>query len=215
MAMASAELKPRKSPLQARALATKDALHTAAIQVLIQEGLVSCTTTGVAKRAGTSVGTLYQYYPNRDALLAAVLEARLDEVAETIEDTCLRLRGARLSAMAAGLVTAFLKIKLGNPDASKALFAIAAERGGAELVLSGNIRMAASIAGMLASASDARFADPAITAAVALSSIVGSVRAVLEGFAPPGFEQRLDEQFVSLVSGYLRNEATDRVAANP
>ena len=207
MKTASAELKPRKSPLQARAHATKEALHDAAIQVLTREGLVSCTTTRIAERAGTSVGTLYQYYPNRDALLAAVLQTRLRRVADAIEDVCVRLHGARLEEMAVGLVGAFLEIKLGSPDATKALFAIAAERGGAELVLKGNTQMAASISDMLASASDGRFANHAIAAAVALSSIIGSVRAVLEGYAPPGFEQNIREQLVSLVSAYFRSEA--------
>ncbi|WP_409934899.1 TetR family transcriptional regulator [Novosphingobium sp. 9] len=42
-------------------------------KVLTREGLIDCTTTRIAKRAGTSVGRLCQYYPNRDALLAAVL----------------------------------------------------------------------------------------------------------------------------------------------
>ena len=207
MVTPSSELTPRKSPLQARALATQEALHSAAIQVLIREGLVACTTTRIAQKAGTSVGTLYQYYPNRDALLAAVLEAHIGRVADAIADMCLRLHGAELTEMAVGLVAAFLKIKLANADASKALFAIAAERGGADLVLNGNIRMAASITRMLTSASDAHFVDPAIAAVVALSSIVGSVRTVLEGYAPPGFEELLEEQLVSLVSGYLWNEA--------
>ena len=124
---------------------------------------------------------------------------------------CLRLHGAKLSDMAVELVATFVRIKLATPDASKALFAIAAERGGAEFVLNGNTRMAASISGMLASACDARFVDPAIVAAVSLSSIVGRVRTVLDGSAPPGFEQKLNEQLVSLVSAYFRNEAIRQV----
>jgi len=207
MAAASAELTPRKSPLQARARATKEALHVATIQVLTREGLIDCTTTRIAKRAGTSVGTLYQYYPNRDALLAAVLEEHLGKLAEAIERTCARLHGANLSEMATALIATFLEVKLGNPDASNALYAIAGERGGAELVLRGNNRMVATMSAMLATASDTRFADPAITAAVALSSIVGCVRAVLEGYAPPGFDHQLERQLVSLVSAYFENEA--------
>ncbi|WP_260923975.1 hypothetical protein [Novosphingobium sp. 9] len=109
--------------------------------------------------------------------------------------------------MAVALVSAFLRVKLSDPDASKALYAIAGERGGAELVIRGNNRMVATISEMLASARDARFADPVITAAVTLSSIVGCVRAVLEGYAPPGFEDHLDRRLVLLVSAYFAAEA--------
>ena len=79
MSAAATALKPRKSPVQARSTATVQTLHVAAIQVLTQEGLSRCTTTRIAERAGMSVGSLYQYYPNRDALLAAVLEKHLDD----------------------------------------------------------------------------------------------------------------------------------------
>jgi AcrR family transcriptional regulator len=203
MIIASDDLNARKSPVQARSRATREALHSAAIQVLTRGGLGKCTTTHIAKRAGTSVGTLYQYYPNRDALLAAVLQRSLARVADAIDDMCLRLRGSKLSEMAVGLVDVFLQIKLSQPEESKALFAVAAERGGAALVLNVHIRMASSISDMLASTCDGRFADPAIVSAVALSSIVGSVRSVLEGYAPPSFEDNISEQLVSLVSAYF------------
>src|SRR5471032_2900418 len=118
-------LKPRKSPVQARSAASVAALHTAAIQVLTREGLSRCTTTRVAERAGMSVGSLYQYYPNRDALLAAVLEKHLVHVAETVERACDQYQGATVAEMASGFVTAFLAVKLMDPTASKALYAIA------------------------------------------------------------------------------------------
>jgi AcrR family transcriptional regulator len=73
-------LEARKSPVQARSAATVAALHSAAIQVLTRDGLSRCTTTRIAERAGISVGSIYQYYPNRDALLAAALEGHLERV---------------------------------------------------------------------------------------------------------------------------------------
>ena len=88
MSTAAASLKPRKSPVQARSAVTVEALHIATIQVLTQEGLSRCTTTRVAERAGMSVGSLYQYYPNRDALLAAVLKKHLDSVAGAVDRAC-------------------------------------------------------------------------------------------------------------------------------
>jgi Transcriptional regulator len=125
MSTVKASLKPRKSAVQARSAATVEALHEATLQVLTQQGLVRCTTTRVAERAGMSVGSLYQYYPNRDALLAAILEKHLVRVADSVELACSGLQGASVAEMAGGLVKALLTAKLREQAVSKALYAIA------------------------------------------------------------------------------------------
>ena len=203
MTTMNSTLKPRKTPLQARSTATVEALYTATIQVLTREGLSRCTTTRVARRAGMSVGSLYQYYPNRDALLAAVLEKHLAGIAAGVEAVCQQQQGAKIAEMARALVAAFLAAKLRDPQESRALYAVAAERGGAALAMQAYGRMAQSITAMLASASDGRFTDPALIATVALSSLIGPVRAVLEGHTPPGFEAGLEAQLITLLCAYL------------
>lgn len=105
--------------------------------------------------------------------------------------------------MASALVTAFIAVKLHDPEKSKALYAVAAERGGPALVADMHMRMVAAIAAMLASATDAHFDDPFVTSAIALNALVGPVRALLEGHVPVGFEARLEEQLVRLLTGYL------------
>ena len=70
-------------------MATVSAILEGAAQVLETEGFEKMTTTRVAERAGTSVGTLYQYFPSKDALLVAVMEAkiqRIDRALSTIFD---------------------------------------------------------------------------------------------------------------------------------
>ena len=80
-----ARLEPRKSPVQARSTASVEAILGATIQVLLKMGKERLTTTRVADRAGVSVGTLYQYFPNKSALLRAVLQQHMDEMREAVE----------------------------------------------------------------------------------------------------------------------------------
>jgi AcrR family transcriptional regulator len=204
MSAVAATLTPRKSPVQARSAATIEALHMAAIQVLTREGLSHCTTTRIAERAGISVGSLYQYYPNRDALLAAVLEKHLDGIAGAVEQACRAHRGKPVSQMASAVTIAFLAAKLRDPEESKALYAVAEERGGAEIAARMRRRIVAAVAAMLASAADAYFDDPAMTSTIALSALVGPVRALLEGHAPAEFEACLERQLVLLLTAYLQ-----------
>lgn len=204
MSAVAATLKPRKSPAQTRSAATVETLRIAAIQVLIQEGLSRCTTTRIAERAGASVGSLYQYYPNRDALLAAVLEKHLEDIAAAVERTCQEHRGKRVSQMASALVISFLTAKLRDPEEAKALYAVAEERGGAVLAARMRTRIAAAVAAMLASAPDARFDDPALVATIALGALVGQVQTLLKGHAPAEFGADLERELVLLLTAYLQ-----------
>ncbi len=66
-------LRPRKLPVQARARATHDAIIEAAAQIVRAGGLSAFTTNAVAERAGVSIGSLYQYFPNKAALMVALI----------------------------------------------------------------------------------------------------------------------------------------------
>jgi AcrR family transcriptional regulator len=84
-AFTDATASPRKVPLQARAQATVVAILEATLQVLGTDG-AGLTTTRVAEAAGVSVGTLYQYFPNREALLHALLAEHLEVATRAVED---------------------------------------------------------------------------------------------------------------------------------
>jgi len=76
---------PRKRPSQARAKATVEAILTAAAQVLIAHGYEGATTARIAERAGVSIGSLYQYFPNKEALVAALIEHHAEEIVAVLE----------------------------------------------------------------------------------------------------------------------------------
>ncbi|RDV36467.1 TetR/AcrR family transcriptional regulator [Bradymonadaceae bacterium TMQ3] len=71
------ETLPRKEPVQERSRALVEALIEATARILEDEGPEALTTNRVAEVAGTSIGSLYQYFPNKEALLAALVEREL------------------------------------------------------------------------------------------------------------------------------------------
>ena len=66
--------RPRRAPRQARSQITVTAILDAALRVLTSQGYEKCTTNVVAEVAGVSIGSLYEYFPNKQALVAAVAE---------------------------------------------------------------------------------------------------------------------------------------------
>jgi len=70
---------PRKKPCQQRSRATVEAVLTAAVQIFEAWGYAAGTTNRIAERAGVSIGTVYQYFPNKEAIAVALLERHLAE----------------------------------------------------------------------------------------------------------------------------------------
>src|SRR5215467_11158950 len=71
---------PRKRPRQIRSKATVDTILQATARVLVKHGFDGLTTNAVASAAGVSIGSLYQYFPNKEALVAALAERHLEDM---------------------------------------------------------------------------------------------------------------------------------------
>jgi AcrR family transcriptional regulator len=71
--------RPRKQPRQSRSRDTVAAVLKAAAQVFTSRGYAATTTNHIAERAGVSIGSLYEYFPNKDALLVALMEQHIEE----------------------------------------------------------------------------------------------------------------------------------------
>lgn len=71
---------PKKRPTQARARVTFEALVDASAWVLCERGFHATTTNHVAERAGVNIASLYEYFPGKDALVAAVAERLVERV---------------------------------------------------------------------------------------------------------------------------------------
>ncbi len=197
----------RKRPIQTRSAVTVDAISEATIQVLLSVGPDQLTTTRVAERAGVSVGTLYQYFPNKHSLLFSVLQQHLDHVADAVEHACRQSHGERVSTMVDSVVRAFVDAKLERADISMALYAVATGREETALVKRHVKRILVAFASMLATASDAQFDDLPLTSFFVFSAMGGVMRAILEGGAPPKMVRSLRKQLVLLCRGFLMSVA--------
>jgi AcrR family transcriptional regulator len=76
---------PRKLPEQDRSRATVDTLVDAAARILVKHGYDAFTTNRVAEAAGVSIGSLYQYFPNKDALLSELMRRHTTAIEDGIE----------------------------------------------------------------------------------------------------------------------------------
>ncbi|MET9629721.1 TetR/AcrR family transcriptional regulator [Lentzea sp. NPDC006480] len=83
MPSAHRHLDPRRKPRQIRAELTRDRILTAAAHVFAEHGYAAGTTNRIAEQARVSIGSLYQYFPNKDAILAELLVRHIDRGAWT------------------------------------------------------------------------------------------------------------------------------------
>ena len=198
-----AVLEPRKSPVQARSAASVDAILEATLQVLLEVGKERLTTTRVARRAGVSVGTLYQYFPNKSALLKGALKRHMDQVTEAVELVCRQQRGRSLQQMATGLVTTFLEAKMRDAKTSVALYTISSDVDGAKIVRELGIRSNQAIVGMLITAREQLSTDPEIVASMLQGVMSGVSRRVLESAAPEKQFDIMRQELILLACTYV------------
>lgn len=92
MAPRRSALDPRRRPRQQRSKDTVAFLLEAAAQVFGERGYARTTTNHVAERAGVSIGTLYQYFPDKDALLVALAREHLDAARAALDEAAADLR---------------------------------------------------------------------------------------------------------------------------
>jgi AcrR family transcriptional regulator len=78
-------IKPRKIASQQRSRVTVDALIEATARILVREGFDKASTNRIAEVAGVSVGSLYQYFPSKEALVVAVAERHKRAIMQTVQ----------------------------------------------------------------------------------------------------------------------------------
>lgn len=196
-------LQPRKTPVQARSTASVEAILQATAQVLQECGKQKLTTTRVAERAGVSVGTLYQYFPNKSALLQAALRRHLEGVANAVARVCEEQRGAPLRVMVETLVNGFLDAKLADARYSAAFYSVSSDVDGATIAEEVTRRNTASVVALLESSPEKLRGTAKLFVYTLFGMLGGVSRKLLEGTAPERHAAAVRAEMVTMAVGYL------------
>lgn len=114
----------RRQPVQSRSQETVDVILEAAAQVFSERGYAAGTTNRIAQRAGVSVGSFYQYFPNKDAVLVALVDRHVDAGMRSVEALLADAvdRDGALDALLRSFVSAMVALHDREPDLHRVLF---------------------------------------------------------------------------------------------
>lgn len=116
MAMKTAKTIVRRQPKQGRARQTVEAVLDAVIRVLKREGFEAITTNRIAEVAGVSIGSVYQYFPDKHAMFAALHQRHIEEIDRMIATKLIDHAGAPLNALIRALVEGMIDAHSGDTE---------------------------------------------------------------------------------------------------
>ena len=194
----------RKMPRQARAKETVEAILTAAARILTSEGFEALTTNRVAAVAGVSVGSLYQYFPNKEALVRALCERHTHGVRDRIRARFAEAWDAPVETVARAVIHGMVEIRRHEPKLHQELLRLAPAVGGLTELHAVEQEVEALLTRFIESRSETlKVPDPAMAAFLVCHAVQACVHgAVLE--KPEWLRQdRFVEETTALVTGYL------------
>lgn len=196
--------RPRKSPKQERSKATVEAILGATARVLVREGYEGATTSRIAEVSGYGVGSLYDYFPNKESLVVALIERHAEEMVEVAEATFRAHEDSALNVAVRAWVEAGVRAHLASPELHKVLVEQVPKVGDLDRIGAFEDRIAALVHAYLERhAGEVRPQDLPLTAFVVAQALVSLThKAVAE---KPGIVEdgRLVDEISELVLGYL------------
>jgi AcrR family transcriptional regulator len=112
---------PRKQPTQRRSQETVDAILAATAQVLVRRGYEGANTNRIAETAGVSVGSVYQYFPSKEALISALIERHSESMWQLIVERMAKMAAAPLDVAVREVIGALFEAHAVDPRLSKVL----------------------------------------------------------------------------------------------
>lgn len=208
-------LSPRKRPRQRRATATVDAIVEAAARVFSEGGYARASTNRIAKTAGVSIGSLYEYFPNKDAILVAVAERHLGQMTGEIERLLTEELGAgeALDPLLRRFVGGMLAVHERDPNLHHVVSSEAPHPPALHAcVLHTEEALAHLVDGLLRSNREVAVADTDTAAHL----VVQTTEALTHRYAHQGIHdvdrERFVDEVVALLSGYLRRSPASPVS---
>jgi AcrR family transcriptional regulator len=196
----------RKAPQQARSRATIEAVLDAAARILGERGWMGLTTNAAAEVAGVSIGSLYQYFPNKLALVEAVRRRHFDEVLAVLRAAADNkvTRGRRIEALVDGMIAVHSRY----PAAHRVLLEESPRGGDARLAHDRFDVECRAAFEALVKANSRRTIDVRIVAQVLAGAIVGAVHeAARQGTLGSPI---LRNQIVDLARSYLSKRTSSK-----
>jgi len=195
----------RRKPTQARARATMDMIFEATARIIERNGIAALNTNHIAERAGISIGSLYEYFPNKDAILIAMARQRLAEDERLVRQALAGPHADQNVSLARRAIHALVALHEHRPKVRRAIMAVHLAHGfGSE-----HARPVQEIAELIVQRNTRLLGDK--TAAVLdHASLFVITRAVI-GVIRAAFEERsllpgttsLEDELVRLVEAYL------------
>jgi AcrR family transcriptional regulator len=171
---------PRKSASQERSRLTVDALLEATARVLMKEGYDRASTNKIAAVAGVSIGSLYQYFPSKEALVAAVIDRHMHEMFQVVRDALAKVAARPIEVAARELVSVMLDAHRVNPELHGVLAEQVPRTGRLENIEAINREAYALVRGYLeAHRDELDVADPDVAAFICVTAVEALTHAAI------------------------------------
>ena len=112
---------PRKMPKQQRSKETVDVILAATARVLVKEGFDRASTNRIAEAAGVSIGSLYQYFPSKEALVAALVERHIESMSAALQAEMAAVADSPLDVALRRMVTLMMQAHSIEPELHRVL----------------------------------------------------------------------------------------------
>jgi AcrR family transcriptional regulator len=198
-------LRPRKQPRQTRSRDTVQAILRAAAQVFAARGYAATTTNHIAARAGVSIGSLYEYFPGKDALLLALLEEHLIEGEAILSQVWAQLGNCRdLHEVIRRFARAMVDLHARDRALHRLLFEEAPlPRRTRQRIFAIEQDVTARVEAFLRANPGSTRRDPALAAAVIVQCVEGLTHKLVVHGASDAPSEPYIEEIVALVTSYL------------
>ncbi|MCA1193501.1 MULTISPECIES: TetR/AcrR family transcriptional regulator [unclassified Saccharopolyspora] len=205
MSSGERRLRPRKTPRQVRAELTRERILTAAAHVFTEHGYAAGTTNRIAERARISIGSLYQYFPNKDAILVELLTKHLDEGIAATRAHLAAQRPASVEEEVRGFVRAAIANHLDDPKLLRVMFEQAPRsRELLEKIERLEQEHVTRARELIARYSEVRVGDPRTAARLVVSTVELVVHQLISSADPidiPAFEDELTTMLTRYLTG--------------